>query len=77
MSTEHHPLIKDFPELRERIHALKSDAHFSRLEKQYEDLDKAIVRLENGIEHASDLDLENLKRQRVQLKDELYKLLTA
>lgn len=79
MTVEHHPLIKDFPELRERIHALKvsGDARFTKLEKQYEDLDKQIVRVENGVETAPDASLEQLKQQRVHLKDQLYKLLSA
>jgi uncharacterized protein YdcH (DUF465 family) len=75
--SDHHPLIKDFPELRERIHALKADAHFARLEKEYEDLDKQIVRLEDRIEHSSDAELDQLKTRRVQLKDDLYRLLSA
>ena len=77
MTVEHHPLIKDFPELRDRIHALKGHAHFSKLEKEYEDLDKQIVRAENRVENLSDDQVETLKQQRVRLKDELYKLLTA
>lgn len=77
MPTEHHPLIKDFPELRERIHALKGDSHFSRLERAYEDLDKRVVRIEERIEHTSEDELERLKVERVRLKDELYRLLTA
>ncbi|MFN3888519.1 MAG: YdcH family protein [Aquabacterium sp.] len=75
---DHHPLIKDFPELKDRIHTLKmSSAHFARLEKEYEELDKAIVRLESGIEHSSASELEQKKLQRVALKDELYALLKA
>ena len=77
MTVEHHPLIKDFPELRDRIHALKGHAHFTKLEKEYEDLDKQIVRAENRVENLSDDQVETLKQQRVRLKDELYKLLTA
>ncbi|MBI5333900.1 MAG: DUF465 domain-containing protein [Burkholderiales bacterium] len=77
MPTEHHPLIKDFPELRERIHALKGDSHFSRLERAYEELDKRVVRIEERIEHTSEDELERLKVERVRLKDELYRLLTA
>jgi uncharacterized protein YdcH (DUF465 family) len=76
MTQEHHPLIKDFPEFKERIHILKtSSAHFVRLEREYEDVDKAIVRLETGLEHASDQELEQKKLQRVTLKDELYAML--
>lgn len=77
MPTEHHPLIKDFPELRERIHALKGDSHFSRLQRAYEELDKRVVRIEERIEHTSEDELERLKVERVRLKDELYRLLTA
>ena len=75
---EHHPLIKDFPELRDKIHALKgSNAHFVKLEREYEEVDKEIVRLESGIEHSSSADLEQKKLRRVTLKDELYAMLTA
>ena len=78
MVQDHHPLIKDFPELKDRIHALKtSNTHFAKLEREYEDLDKAIVRLETGIEHGSSVELEQKKQQRVSLKDELYNMLKA
>jgi len=78
MIQEHHPLAKDFPELKDRIHALKtSSAHFVRLEREYEDLDKEIVRLETGVEHASSTEIEQKKLRRVSLKDELYAMLTA
>jgi uncharacterized protein len=75
VTVEHHPLVKDFPEFGERIHALKHDHHFARLGSEYEAVDKEVVRLEDGIENASDLDLEALKKQRLQLKDQLYALL--
>ncbi|NBD20443.1 DUF465 domain-containing protein [Aquabacterium fontiphilum] len=75
---EHHPLIKDFPELRDKIHELKlSSAHFVKLEREYEEVDKEVVRLENGIEHSSSAELEQKKLRRVALKDELYAMLKA
>jgi len=78
MTQSHHPLIHDFPELRERIHTLKTtSAHFAKLEREYEDLDKAIVRLENGQEHTSSGQLQQLQQRRVNLKDELYAMLKA
>ncbi len=78
MPPSHHPLIQDFPELRDRIHDLKTgNQHFARLEREYEDLDKAITRLESGVEHGSSAELEQKKQQRVTLKDELYALLKA
>jgi uncharacterized protein YdcH (DUF465 family) len=78
MVQDHHPLAKDFPELKDKIHALKTaNTHFARLEREYEDLDKAIVRLETGVEHGSSAELEQKKQLRVTLKDELYGLLKA
>ncbi len=78
MVQDHHPLAKDFPELKDKIHALKtSNAHFAKLERDYEEVDKAIVRLETGVEHSSLAELEQKKLQRVSLKDELYSMLKA
>ncbi len=73
MHIEHHPLISEFPAHRDAIHALKlSDAHFNRLAGEFEKLDKAITRAENGEEHLGDLALEVLKKQRLSLKDQLW-----
>ena len=44
---------------------------------EYEEVDKAVIRLEKGVEHGSDAELETLKLKRVHLKDELYALLKA
>ncbi len=78
MVQDHHPLAKDFPELKDKIHTLKTtNAHFAKLERDYEELDKAIVRLETGIEHGSSAELEQKKLQRVSMKDELYTMLKA
>ncbi len=76
MHVEHHPLIAEFPEFREAIHATKqSDAHFARLFEAYEAVDKQICRVENGIEAMSDFAVEEIKKERLQLKDELYTIL--
>jgi uncharacterized protein len=73
MPVEHHPLVKEFPEHRERIHALKtSDHHFARLFNEYETVDKEIVRIEDKLEATPDLALEILKKNRLALKDQLY-----
>ncbi len=40
-----HPLATDFPELRDRIHALKtSNAHFAKLVTEYEALEHLKMR---------------------------------
>ncbi len=75
---DNHPLGREFPEHKERLHQLKtSDAHFRRLAEQYEEVDKSVVRAEQSLEHLSDQDLEALKLERVKLKDSLYSILTA
>jgi uncharacterized protein YdcH (DUF465 family) len=76
MSVEHHPLISEFPEYRERIHMLKvEDAHFRKLFEAYGEVDKTVYRMDENIEPASDETMETLKRRRLQLKDELLALL--
>lgn len=73
---DNHPLGRDLPELKEAIHDMKmGDAHFARLMENYEALDKDIVRIEQGVEHLGDLELDGLKMQRVKLKDELHEML--
>ncbi len=73
MHVEHHSLSTDHPEWGPRIHALKiSDPHFAHLMDQYEALDKEICRIEeDGHSTVSDTELETLKKQRLQLTDEL------
>ena len=76
MPLENHSLSKEFPELKEKIHTLKtSDAHFSRLFDQYDAAEHAVHRIESGAEASSDERLEQLKKERLALKDSLYALL--
>ena len=76
MPLENHSLINEFPEMRERIHQLKtSDNHFARLFGEYDAVEHEVHRIESGAEAASDERLESLKRKRLKLKDDLYTLL--
>ena len=78
MTIEHHALVKEFPQYKSLIHDLKlGNSHFARLFDEYHVVDREIVRAETGIEPRSDAALEPLKRQRVHLKDQLYRLLQA
>lgn len=79
MIVDNHPsLANEFPAFKDAIHTLKmSNAHFAKQFEAYNDLDRDILRLEEGIENAGDADLEQLKKQRLALKDELYAMLTA
>lgn len=76
MHVEHHPLIKDFPELRGALHQLRQgDADFARLADTYETLDKRICRIEADSETLADDALLALKQERVGLKDEVARRL--
>jgi len=78
MIGEKHDLIHELPEYRDRIHELKiGDQHFSRLFDEYHDLDHQIRRIEEGVETTSDEFLEDLKKKRLQHKDELYQMIRA
>jgi uncharacterized protein YdcH (DUF465 family) len=78
MAPDHHDLHHEFPEHRERIHALKtSNAHFAKLFDEYHGVTRDIERLEGEGIPVTDESFEALKRQRVSLKDQLYTMLTA
>ena len=76
MTIQHHSLAEEFPEHKQTIHDLKmNDNHFKRLFDEYEEVDRDIVRFEQEIEIACDERLEDLKKQRLKLKDELHGML--
>lgn len=76
MHVDHHPLIQDFPELRNELHRLRQDnEHFARQAEEYEALDKRICRVEGGIDMLDDAALGLLKQSRVALKDDLARQL--
>ncbi len=78
MSIDNHTLINEFPQLKDKIHALKtSDHHFARRFEEYNDLDREVRRLEGEGSPKADETMEELKKKRLALKDELYKMLTA
>lgn len=76
MHVEHHPLVHDFPELRQELQRLRQqDAQFARQADDYEALDKRICRIEDGVELLDDVTLQALKLSRVALKDDLARQL--
>lgn len=78
MSLEKHDLVHEFPELRDRIHQLKtSDQHFAKLFAEYHEVDHEVLRLEQGVEVSADDYLEERKKLRLSLKDRLYSALIA
>lgn len=73
-----HGLHEEFPQEAATISRLKmSDGHFARIADKYEHLNREIHRIEVNVEPASDETLEDLKKQRIRLKDEIAAMLRA
>lgn len=78
MTIEHHDLVHEFPELRERIHELKTtDNHFRKLLEEYHELTNNIENMETEAQVVATHTEEEAKVHRVHLKDQLYRMLTA
>ena len=78
MSLEKHDLHHEFPRYHDAIHALKvGDPHFATQFARYHDLDQEVHRIETGVENTSDAYLEERKKERLKLKDQLYQQLCA
>ena len=78
MSHVPHELHEEFPEQAEVLHALKlKDAHFAKLSDEYHNVNREIHRIETEIEPTSDEALEELKKQRLHLKDQIAAMLAA
>ena len=74
---EKHDLHHEFPGMDARISELKvENAHFKKLADEYDEVNHSVYRIESGAENASDEALTQLRKQRLQLKDELYAMLT-
>ncbi len=62
-----------FPEFRDLISELKTtDHHFTRLFDKHNELDQRILNMVSNTVSGSALEIENLKKEKLQLKDELY-----
>ncbi|WP_371187565.1 YdcH family protein [Thalassotalea maritima] len=71
-----HDLHHEFPEYKDEIRTLKmTNNHFARIFKEYHELNQQVVRIEEGVENTSDEYLENLKKQRLHHKDELFSMI--
>ena len=76
MLNEKHDLVHELPEHRETIHQLKmSNNHFARLFDEYHEIDHEVHRIETGVENTSDEYLEERKKVRLHLKDELLRMI--
>ena len=76
MNVEPHDLDLEFPEFKDAIAGLRaSNPHFAGLFEAYHKLDVEVRGLEEQDVPVADLVFEELKKQRLVLKDELYAIL--
>ena len=73
-----HDLHAEFPDDGAALHALKmNDAHFRRRADHYHDINREIHRIEAEVEPASEARVEDLKKRRLALLDEIAAMITA
>ena len=78
MPIEDHSLVNEFPEFKEDIHQLKmDDAHFKKLYNEYHHLTNEIEKREVEITPSTTLEEEQLKKQRLLLKDTILDYIKA
>jgi uncharacterized protein YdcH (DUF465 family) len=76
MSHTPHELHEEFPDLATRIHDLKiGDPHFAKLADAYHDLNRTVHRMETGVEAVAEQVIEEMKKKRLALKDDISTLL--
>jgi hypothetical protein len=78
MQVDHHDLHQEFSDMKDAIDVLKTgNAHFAKLYASYDRLTGKVEDLEEHDMPVADFTLEDMKKQRVKLKDELYHMLLA
>ena len=78
MHVEHHDLHHDFPEMIDAINVLRNgNPLFARLYSTYHRLTGKVEDLEEHDMPVDDFTIEDLKKHRVKLKDDLYHLMLA
>jgi len=71
-----HDIETEFPELRNEIQTMKASHNgFARLYDRYGEVNRTITKVEMGHAAMTELALEDLKKQRVKLKDDMTQIL--
>ena len=76
MLGESHSIHHEFPEYHDLVdNLMNDDFHFKKLADEYNQLDKDIRVMEMNGAPIEDLTFEQMKKRRIQLKDEVYTIL--
>ena len=63
-------------EYRDEIHVLKQEnAHFAKIFEKHNELDQMTTDADEGRLHISDVELENMKKEKLHLKDEALSMI--
>ena len=77
MSNTPHELAEEFPEHTGKMRDLcASDAHFSKLFEEYHTVNRAVHTAETDVKPTSDDHISELRKERMQLKDQVHAYLT-
>lgn len=72
MTYKPHDLAAEFPEDTEILHRLKTTkGHFAVLADRYQEVNHSVIRIEAELDPASDSRLEELKKERLSLLDQI------
>lgn len=78
MPVSSHDIHSEFPDMRDAIDVLhRENAHFAALVGTYNRLTGKVEDLEEHDMPVSDFTLEDMKKQRVRIKDQIHHLLLA
>lgn len=73
---ERHSILSEFPEHRDRIVSrIGADAAFAKLVNDYSRLDSEVYALEASGTPVNDAVIEDLKKRRLRLKDNIHRAL--
>lgn len=76
MSHVPHELAEEFPDQTAALQALKAEnAHFAKLIDEYHTVNRAIHRAETNVEPVDQLAENEMRKQRMALKDEIARML--
>lgn len=73
-----HELAEEFPDHAGKITELKqSDAHFAKMAEAYHTVNRAIHRAETDVEPTDDGHMQQMRKERMTLKDQIWAHLSA
>jgi hypothetical protein len=72
---EPHELPEEFPEFAEKMRALQGNPVFDKLAAAYHKINHEIIMAEANVEPTDDFHLEDMRKERLKLKDQIFAML--